>query len=150
MNKYENFSLLSDISTPVPLLWQVKNPSLTDSQVKSASTDVLLTDSYPLITKNQVNFKDEWQKWWHYPIFKEGSYAQVTNNLRYQKNPDIATCSPQEFCGAFYHNNQYKSNLIYPLPQVPLSRDTDNIRVGWWNTSGNLLPFANDVENVLY
>jgi ABC-type multidrug transport system permease subunit len=47
--------------------------------------------------KNSVS-----DNWWHYPSYQVGSYAQITNNVRYPTSPDDGTCSPPEFCGSFY------------------------------------------------
>jgi hypothetical protein len=116
----------------VPLLWDN-----TPKQPKGThlSEYVLLTDSFPLIWdgRSKVNMKDQWQKWWHYPTFKVGSYTQITNNIRYPNNPDIATCTPDEFCGALYHEQQYKTNVYQPIP--PVQNEPSKIRVGYYNTA---------------
>lgn len=79
--------------------------------------------------------KDESQIWWHYPTFRVGSYAQITNNLKYMNNPDIARCTPDDFCGVFYHKRiQPNSNYVYPLPPVPLSNPTQT-RVNYFTTN---------------
>ena len=64
-----------------------------------------------------------------------GSYAQITNNLRYRNNPDDGQCRRSEFCGALYKDNQLMSNISKPLGPVP---DTPGTRVGYFRTDENL------------
>ena len=54
-----------------------------------SQTEVLVQDTYPAIGKTQVSKENAYNMWWHYPTFKLGSYAQITNNIRYSNNPDI-------------------------------------------------------------
>jgi len=115
--------------------------------VPSAETDVLLQDFYPPIGKNALSEKSEDTKWWHYPIFKLGSYAQITNNIKYPNNPDLGTCMPDSMCGALYHEKQLKSNYAKILP--PLNPECGT-RVGYFDTSINLLPFRTNTRNILY
>jgi len=82
------------------------------------------------ITNNNYN-----DIWWYYPIFKVGSFAQITNNLRYRKNPDDGQCRTAEFCGALYKDNQVSSNIINPLPPVP---DAPGTRINYYRTQDNL------------
>ena len=112
-----------------------------------AQTQVLLQDTYPVIGKNQISNNTSNDIWWHYPIFKLGSYKQITNNIRYPNNPDEGTCEPASMCGALYHEKLIKSNYIEPLP--PLN-PTCGTRVGYFDTNVNLLPFRTNVQNVLY
>lgn len=130
----------------VPLLWNAGN----DKHPKDnyASENILLNDSYPLQWKNQVNMTDQWKKWWHYPSFRAGSYKQITNNIRYPNNPDIATCTPGEFCGALYKNRQEKSNVYEEIPPVVVC--TDKVRVNYYNADNNMLPYVSDLPNILY
>ena len=95
----------------------------------------LLGTSFPLIGKNNVSDNNYSDIWWHYPIFKVGSYAQVTNNLQYQRNPDDGKCSTAEFCGALYKDNEIHTNVSHPLPPVP---DTPGTRVGYYRTPDDL------------
>jgi hypothetical protein len=67
-----------------------------------------------------------------FPIFKLGSYNQITNNLRYWKNPDNGTCAPTNMCNTLYLDKQVKSNVIKPLEQTP---ECSNLkRVNYYNT----------------
>ena len=95
-----------------------------------------LLDSYPSSKKNNVSNDSYNDIWWYYPIFKLGSYAQVTNNLKYFNNPDDGECRTAEFCGALYKNAKADTNVIQPLPPVP---DTPGTRVGYYKTKKNLL-----------
>jgi hypothetical protein len=108
-----------------------------------------ILDSYPLIGKN-ITIDNTYNKiWWRYPTFTEGSYAQLTNNLKYWINPDEGICIRADFCGAVYHNNKNtKSNKIYPLPPA---QEGPGARVGYFRTEPNLLYYSIPTnENILY
>jgi len=114
----------------------------------SSETDVLVQDSYPITGKNGVSEEDANRMWWHYPIFKVGSYKQITNNIRYHNNPDTGRCMPSNFCGALYKEKQLKSNYIQPLP--PVDPSSSGTRVGYFTTDVNMLSFRSDLPNILY
>jgi hypothetical protein len=95
----------------------------------------LLYNEYPSTGKKTVSNNSYSDIWWYYPIFEVGSYAQVTNNLRYRRNPDDGECVGAEFCGALYKDNQPASNIINPLPPVP---NTPGTRVNYYRTQENL------------
>jgi hypothetical protein len=99
----------------------------------------ILTSSFPFTGRNQVNSNNYNDIWWHYPIFKVGSYAQITNNLKYRRNPDDGVCITADFCGALYKDNQLKTNISTPLPPAP-SVTADSVRVGYYLTDSNLIP----------
>lgn len=114
---------------------------------KDTTEDLLLKDTYPLKEIIGVS-KDTADKiWWHYPTFEVGSYAQITNNIRYPNNPDVGRCTATEFCGSIYDEHQKKSNYINPLPPINPECGT---RVGYFSTNINLLPYRNDMQNILY
>lgn len=92
----------------------------------SYDADLLVKDTFPV--KN-VSSSHPSSVWWKYPIFKVGSYAQITNNLRYFRNPDIGSCTPSEFCDSMYDDIKNKSNYISPLPPVD---DSAGTRVGYF------------------
>jgi len=83
-----------------------------------------LLDSYPVIGKLNENTTNLWKT---YPIYTLPTLNKTTNNIRYPISPDDGTCSPLEFCGAFYGNkNQTPNNCIE-------SNDPCNgVRVGWF------------------
>jgi hypothetical protein len=112
-----------------------------------ASTNALVQDTYPITGRNGITDNQASDIWWHYPTFKLGSYAQITNNIRYSNNPDIGNCMPASMCGSLYKEKHLKSNYIYPLPPV---NDNCGTRIGYFSTSANLLPIKDEVTNVLY
>ena len=113
----------------------------------SAQTDLLVQDSYPRINRNGISNNTSNDIWWYFPIFSLGSYAQITNNIRYPNNPDEGTCEPASMCGALYHEKQLMTNYVNPLP--PVNPDCGT-RVGYFTTDENLLPFRTNVPNILY
>lgn len=116
-------------------------------QFPKSETEVLVQDFYPPIGKNQISDDTSNDIWWHYPIFKVGSYDQITNNIRYSNNPDVGTCMPASMCGALYKDNQLKGNYVKPLPPVNPECGT---RVGYFSTHDNLLYFRTNEQNILY
>ena len=108
----------------------------------------LITDSFPSTHNKNVSDYQEQMMWWHYPVFKVGSYEQITNNLRYPNNPDVGQCMPADFCGTLYKEFQPKLNEAEVLPTVPLS--CNGTRVNYYNTAPNMLPYKNDTANILY
>jgi len=113
-----------------------------------AETDVLVQDFYPRINRQGISNNSASNIWWHSPIFKVGSYDQITNNIRYSNNPDTGTCMPASMCGALYHEKQLKSNYSLTLP--PVQVNGNETRIGYYNTYSHLLPFTTNVTNVLY
>lgn len=110
-------------------------------------TKAILND-YPQIGSNVVskdNYSDIWD---NYPVFSVGSYEQITNNLRYYKNPDNGTCRNADFCGAFYRDKKNASNIIKPLPEA---EEGEGARVGYYRTEPNKLYYSIPTnENILY
>ena len=94
-----------------------------------------LLDSFPSSKRDVVSNDSYNDIWWYYPIFKLGSYAQVTNNLKHFKNPDEGTCIGAEFCGSLYKSKKVESNIIKPLEPVP---DSPGTRVNYYRTPENL------------
>jgi hypothetical protein len=103
------------------------------SDIQSSVGPIL--NSYPHTGGKNVNANNYNDIWWYNPIFKVGSYAQITNNLRYQRNPDDGDCITAEFCGTLYKDNQLSGNYIFPLPPVP---DTPGTRINYYRTPENL------------
>ena len=102
----------------------------------SSLDDFYLQDNFPLRPNPGVLDLDGDEQaskmWWHYPIFKEGSYAQLTNNLRYPNNPDVGNCTPANICGSIYRKRKNRSNYVYPLPPINLKCNT---RIGYYLTA---------------
>lgn len=116
-------------------------------QVPSSQTNVLVQDTYPITGINGISNNGSANIWWHYPIFKVGSYAQITNNMKYPNNPDEGTCMPASMCGALYRERHLNTNYVSQLPPVNPNSGT---RVGYFSTTENLLPFRSNIPNILY
>jgi hypothetical protein len=110
--------------------------SLSPGAYPASQTDPLLKDSYPLTGRKGVSNNQYNNIWWHYPVFKVGSYEQITNNIKYPNNPDEGTCISADFCGALYKESQSASNISEVLPPVP---EGQGARVNYYRTDMNLL-----------
>lgn len=109
-----------------------------------------LLDDYPAIGKNEVSNENASTNWWHYPSVRTPSYKQITNNIRYYRNPDIGRCTRPEMCGAMYRDKPNKSNELSPLKPV---EETAGARVGYFRTApeDNKLYWSIPTnENILY
>jgi len=102
-----------------------------------ASDNKPILNSYKFTGRNTVNRNNYNNIWWHYPIFSLGSYAQITNNLKYRKNPDDGSCITADFCGPLYKDNKVKSNVAKPLPPAP-KITPNSVRVNYFTTNNNL------------
>lgn len=111
-----------------------------------SSSNVLVKESYPITGRKCIGNDSAYQIWWHYPIFEVGSYEQITNNIRYNNNPDTGNCMPADFCGSLYKEFQTKGNYVYPLPPV---KPKCGSRVNYYYTPTNMLPYKNEA-NILY
>ena len=134
--------LILVVALGIPVVFNVRNPmqllegfsSYTlagaNGDYPIAQTKVLVQDTYPPIGKNQLSDDTAEDIWRKYPVFPLGSYAQITNNIRYPDNPDEGTCMPTSMCGALYHDKFLGSNYVKPLPPVP----NEGIRIGYFDT----------------
>ena len=104
---------------------------------RTSESGPILLDSYPSTKKNTVSNNNYDSRWQDYPVFGVGSFAQITNNLRYWKNPDESPCRTPEFCNALYNDKDIKSNISTPLPPAP-AVDDNNIRINYYTTNKNL------------
>jgi hypothetical protein len=113
------------------------------------SADRAILDDYPQKGINETSNNNYSDIWWHYPVFKLGSFEQITNNLKYNYNPDNGTCIRADFCGAIYDDiKDKKSNIIKPLPEA---QEGGGARVGYFRTEPNKLYFSIPTnENILY
>jgi hypothetical protein len=110
-------------------------------------TKAILND-YPQIGQNEVSTYNYGDIWRDYPVFSVGSYEQITNNLRYYKNPDNGTCRNADFCGAFYRDKKNESNIIKPLKEA---EEGPGARVNYYRTEPNKLYYSIPTnENILY
>lgn len=112
------------------------NSTLEEAGIYPLSEDKpLVFNEYPFTGRKTVSNKNASDVWWYNPIFKEGSYAQITNNLKYQRNPDNGNCVGSEFCSVLYKDNQQATNYTFPLEPVG---NGEGIRVGYFRTPQNL------------
>jgi hypothetical protein len=159
MNQIIFLLLLIILAIGLPLVFKIsstyegyENYKLDQAigNVPDSQTQVLVQDTYPPIGRNQISNNTSNDIWWHYPIFKLGSYVQITNNIRYPNNPDEGTCMPGSMCGALYRKRNLGRNYITQLPPVNSMCGT---RVGYFTTNNQLidsLPFTTDMPNILY
>lgn len=122
--------------------------SHTYGRYPSSEDGRLLSDSFPSTNNKNVSSYQEQMMWWHYPVFKVGSYEQITNNLKYPNNPDVGQCMPADFCGTLYKEYQPQLNEAQVLP--PVTRSCNGTRVNYFNTAPNMLTFKNLTTNILY
>jgi hypothetical protein len=113
------------------------------------SVDKAILNDYPLIGKNETSNESYNDIWKDYPVFSLGSYKQITNNLRYHKNPDNGKCIRADFCGALYHDNKNTpTNVVKPLPPA---EEGNGARVGYFRSEPNQLYFSIPTnQNILY
>jgi hypothetical protein len=113
------------------------NYNLAEPGIYPSSVDLpILSEVYPYSGSKTVSDDSYPDIWWHYPVLKTGSYKQITNNLRYYRNPDEGTCITADFCGALYKDKDNKSNIIYPMPPVPPGPGP---RVNYYRSSADLM-----------
>ena len=112
------------------------------------SVDKPILDDFPLINSKSVSSNNVSDIWKDYPVLNLASFKQITNNIRFNRNPDDGTCSRAEFCGALYHDVKHPSNVIKPLPPA---EEGPGARVGYYRSEPNTLFFSiPSNENILY
>ena len=129
---------------------QLKSYDLTTPGTYPTAVDGAILDDFPRIGRNSVSNESASTNWWHYPTFALPSFAQITNNLRFFKNPDIGTCVRPEMCGALYHSKRNAPNEVTPLPPA---QEGEGARVGYFRTrpADNQLYWSIPTnENILY
>lgn len=149
MNKFLLLFIILLIAISFPLFFTMRENyvNLGLGPYPDAQNEVLLQDTYPITKKNGVSNKESSDVWWYsYVSPYNGSYQQMTNNLRYRNNPDDGQCSGSEFCGTLYKDYQKASNISRILPPV---KQTCGARVNYYNTPVNLSTFRN-ITNILY
>jgi hypothetical protein len=109
--------------------------------------NVLLQGDYPVNFDNTTSTNIESTMWKQKPVYNVGSFAQLTNNQRYHKNPDNGSCTPADICDALYTNKNVQTNIVNQLPAVEPSF---NARVNYYNSDNNLLAFRSDTSSILY
>lgn len=129
---------------------QLKSYDLTTPGTYPQSLEGAILNDFPHIGRNSVSNESASTNWWHYPTFGLPSFAQITNNLRFFKNPDIGTCVRPDMCGALYHSKRNAPNEIIPLPPA---QEGGGARVGYFRTqpADNQLYWSIPTnENILY
>jgi hypothetical protein len=119
-------------------------------EVPQAETQVLVQDTYPRTGKNEKSDESSSDIWTDYPVYTLGSYEQITNNIRYPKNPDNGTCMPASMCNVLYEDKVLGNNVITPLP--PLNPECGT-RVGYFTAGEQLidsLPYNTNMQNILF
>jgi len=108
-----------------------------DGKIPESQTRVLVQETYPITGKNGISNNGASDIWKWYPTFTLGSYAQITNNIRYPLRPSNGSCTPASMCGALYKENKnfIGKNYITPLP--PVSKC--GTRVGYFSSPINNL-----------
>jgi len=99
--------------------------------------DILLNNDFPLTKSQNVTSNSGSNVWKNNPVLKLGSFDQITNNIKYFKNPDIGNCTPGEFCGSLYKDKPHKKNTAEWLK--PVETPSSEIRVNYYNTQPNLI-----------
>lgn len=97
-----------------------------------------LLPSYPPMPTNGVSKKNSSDVWRNNPVLPLGSFKQITNNLRYNKNPDQGNCVRSEFCDTMYHDVYNKSNEVNPV----VNADGQGVRVGFYRADSNALELS--------
>jgi hypothetical protein len=77
---------------------------------------------------SDVTYADIWQD---YPAYPVGSYAQMTNNLKYWKSPDNGLCVRANFCDTLYKDKEVPSNIISALGPAPVP-NKGQVRVNYY------------------
>jgi hypothetical protein len=112
------------------------------------SVDKPILDDYPLTNSKGVSDNNASDIWKDYPVFELGSFEQITNNIRYNRNPDDGKCSRAEFCGALYRDAKHPSNIVKPQRAA---EQGPGARVGYYRSEPNTLFFSIPTnENILY
>ena len=98
---------------------------------------------FPIKSKIELSTKDYKDDWFLFPHISKAdeggsSYDQITNNFKYQRNPDIGNTLPGELNSIFYQNNvNRKGNKVRFLD--PVKDEPDKVRVGFFNTEVDVL-----------
>ena len=103
-----------------------------------SETFPLLKGSYPLVDTSVISNNNADYVGLHNAPTELSSFAQITNNVRYNNNPDNGTCTPAQFCGSFYKDYQDKVNTSTHLTPVPYG---NGARVNYFRNKNNLLQF---------
>ena len=107
------------------------------SNINRGGDALLLKNEYPLTGRKKLSANNTSKYWWKYPELPL-NYAQVTNNLKYFKNPDIGTNLFPEFNGIFYGDKFIRKNTVDCI-QTEVPEEKGKVRVGFFNGGPDLL-----------
>jgi hypothetical protein len=118
--------------------------SVGSKVAKTPNKELLLSDTnFPIKSKIELSSKNAQDAWFLFPHISKAdeggsSYDQITNNFRYQRNPDIGNTLPGELNSIFYQNNvDRKGNKVCFLD--PVEESSEKVRVGFFNTEVDVL-----------
>lgn len=140
MKEYVFLILVLLLAILIPIFININTEGFTSYKLddivdKTNDNSLLVEDSYNRLNRYGITDNGSNEIWWHYPIFTLGSYDQITNNIRYSKNPDEGTCMPASMCGSLYGAakiNNKKSNYVTQLPQISQTKGT---RIGYFRAN---------------
>lgn len=115
------------------------------------TVDKPILDTFPLTETKSAWDNDDFT-YSNYPIFSLGSYAQITNNQRYVKNPDNGSCTPAIFCNLLYKDvdlkKEHETNVVTALKPAA---EGPGARVNYYRSEPNNLFYSIPTnENILY
>lgn len=108
--------------------YNLANPGL----LPLSETEPLLADTYEYTGVNHVGESNNSANWWRKPVFEVGSFAQITNNMKYWNNPDNGSCITPDFCQILYKDKHMGSNVSKPMP--PVKNGFTKTRVNYYTT----------------
>jgi hypothetical protein len=119
--------------------------SIGSKVAKNPNKELLLSGTnFPIKSKIELSSKNAQDSWFLFPHNSKAdeggisSYDQITNNFRYQRNPDIGNTLPGELNSIFYQNNvNRKGNKVCFLD--PVEESPEKVRVGFFNTEVDVL-----------
>lgn len=105
--------------------------SLLSPGVSPCSTEhPELYGDYPVKKNPGATDREYSNIWTEYPTGKVGSYAQVTNNVKYWKNPNNGSCIRADMCNGIYADK----TLDVPAPP-PMLAFGEGIRVNYYDST---------------
>jgi hypothetical protein len=106
----------------------------------------LLNGVFPLADSKSFSHNGSAQLKKYSTAVEVGSFDQTTNNSQHQFSPENGTCSPANFCGAFYKDLPKTQVADSPMTPVPYG---EGARVNYYRNAGYLLQ-QNNRDNMLY
>ena len=128
-------SYMKSLETPQTLAGELKKESFQtlghDAYPSSLETPLLKND-FPLKNPPQFQVDNTYSMLWKEdPDAVLGSYAQVTNNVKYRLDPNNGSCVPAGMCNSFY--NKKKPTQHNPPCSPPKLSEDKGVRVNYYN-----------------